>query len=164
MKKCELCDSPAKTYCESDRASLCWDCDARVHGANFLVAKHSRTLLCRVCQSPTPWNGSGPKLSLTVSVCDNCVSGCYDDAESRNDRNDDDNDDDREDNIDEEEDDDDDSDGDCMDEEDEENQVVPWSKPPPTIPTSSRNDIECSKSNRFFTSQASVAFSWRNQY
>ncbi|KAF4386940.1 hypothetical protein F8388_006895 [Cannabis sativa] len=66
-KKCELCDSPAKMYCDSDRASLCWDCDARVHSANFLVAKHMRTLLCRVCQSLTPWSGSGPKLSPTVS-------------------------------------------------------------------------------------------------
>ncbi|KAE7995525.1 hypothetical protein FH972_000309 [Carpinus fangiana] len=36
MKKCELCDSPAKMYCESDQASLCWDCDSQVHGANFL--------------------------------------------------------------------------------------------------------------------------------
>ncbi|PPD78892.1 hypothetical protein GOBAR_DD24175 [Gossypium barbadense] len=61
-------------YCESDQAILCWDCDSRVHGANFLVAKHSRTLLCHLCQSPTPWNGSGPKLGPTVSVCENCVS------------------------------------------------------------------------------------------
>ncbi|EXC11589.1 Putative zinc finger protein CONSTANS-LIKE 11 [Morus notabilis] len=173
MKKCELCDSQAKMYCESDRASLCWDCDARVHGANFLVAKHSRTLLCRVCQSPTPWNGSGPKLSPTVSVCESCVNGCYDN-QSRNDEDQDhedggdDEDAHREDrNIDEEDEDDDNSsdDDDGMDEEDEENQVVPWSNPPPTTPGSSRNE-ECSKHNRFFTSQASVsdsdtAFSWR---
>ncbi|KAK7852193.1 b-box domain protein 31 [Quercus suber] len=70
MKKCELCDSPAKMFCESDQASLCWDCDAQVHGANFLVAKHSRRLLCHVCQSLTPWSGSGPKLLPTVSVYD----------------------------------------------------------------------------------------------
>ncbi|KAF2305045.1 hypothetical protein GH714_001314 [Hevea brasiliensis] len=61
-------------YCESDQANLCWDCDAKVHGANFLVAKHSRTLLCHLCQSFTPWTASGPKLSLTVSVCENCVN------------------------------------------------------------------------------------------
>ncbi|KAL4347120.1 hypothetical protein GQ457_17G024250 [Hibiscus cannabinus] len=37
MKSCELCMSAATTYCESDQASLCWHCDAKVHGANFLV-------------------------------------------------------------------------------------------------------------------------------
>ncbi|EEF37735.1 conserved hypothetical protein [Ricinus communis] len=73
MKKCELCNSLAKMYCESDQASLCWDCDARVHAANFLVAKHSRTLLCHLCQSFTPWTASGPRLRPTVSICDNCV-------------------------------------------------------------------------------------------
>uniref|UniRef100_A0A3Q7F4K8 B box-type domain-containing protein n=1 Tax=Solanum lycopersicum TaxID=4081 RepID=A0A3Q7F4K8_SOLLC len=69
MKKCELCSSIARVYCESDQASLCWDCDARVHTANFLVAKHSRILLCNSCQSLTPWTGSGSKLGPTVSVC-----------------------------------------------------------------------------------------------
>ncbi|KAK4439262.1 hypothetical protein Salat_0261100 [Sesamum alatum] len=73
MKKCELCKKVARMYCDSDRASLCWDCDSRVHTANFLVAKHTRTLLCHACQSPTPWTGSGPKLGPTVSVCDACV-------------------------------------------------------------------------------------------
>ncbi|KAK3032626.1 hypothetical protein RJ639_036586 [Escallonia herrerae] len=58
MKRCELCNSIARMYCESDQASLCWDCDARIHSANFLVAKHLRTLLCHSCQSMTPWTGS----------------------------------------------------------------------------------------------------------
>ncbi|GAB4859497.1 hypothetical protein Ancab_010964 [Ancistrocladus abbreviatus] len=73
-KSCELCKSPAWIYCESDQASLCWDCDFKVHGANFLVARHSRGLLCQVCQSPTPWSASGAKLGPTVSVCDRCVT------------------------------------------------------------------------------------------
>ncbi|PON85812.1 B-box-type zinc finger [Trema orientale] len=173
MKKCELCDSPAKMYCDSDRASLCWDCDARVHGANFLVAKHSRTLLCRVCQALTPWSGSGAKLSPTVSVCHNCVNGCYQN-DTRNQGNDDDNhDDDREDDIEEDEDEDDSNDdgdgGDGMDDEDEENQVVPWSnKPPPPVSRSSTSD-ESSNSNRFFSKQGSFsesdkAFSWKNRF
>nr|GMC78749.1 zinc finger protein CONSTANS-LIKE 2-like [Ipomoea batatas] len=68
MKKCELCKSAARVFCDSDQANLCWDCDARVHSANFLVAKHSRTLLCQACQSQTPWTGSGPKLGPTVSL------------------------------------------------------------------------------------------------
>ncbi|XP_041026375.1 zinc finger protein CONSTANS-LIKE 4-like [Juglans microcarpa x Juglans regia] len=149
MKKCELCDSPANLYCESDQASLCWDCDARVHGANFLVAKHSRTLLCHVCQSSTPWNGSGPKLGATISVCESCVDSNVKN-EAGNEGNDhdhngadgggdsDDDDPDSDDNFEEEEDDDghgDDDQGD-NDEDEEENQVVPWSSTPPP-PTSS---------------------------
>ncbi|XAR55437.1 hypothetical protein NMG60_11035505 [Bertholletia excelsa] len=76
MKRCELCNSTARMFCESDQASLCWDCDAKVHSANFLVAKHIRSLLCHVCQSPTAWNASGAKLGATVSVCSSCVDGC----------------------------------------------------------------------------------------
>lgn len=60
-------------YCQSDNASLCYECDQNVHSANFLVAKHSRTLLCHKCQSPTPWNASGVNLGRTASVCVNCL-------------------------------------------------------------------------------------------
>ncbi|KAL6990920.1 hypothetical protein U1Q18_009042 [Sarracenia purpurea var. burkii] len=73
MKTCELCNSVARMYCGSDRAILCWDCDVKVHAANFLVSKHSRTLLCHACQSPTPWTASGPKLDPMISVCQTCV-------------------------------------------------------------------------------------------
>lgn len=69
---CELCTKPARMYCDSDQARLCWECDERVHCANFLVAKHFRSLLCHVCQSPTPWKASGAKLRPTISVCDAC--------------------------------------------------------------------------------------------
>ncbi|KAJ8543485.1 hypothetical protein K7X08_006008 [Anisodus acutangulus] len=75
MKLCELCKGLARMYCESDNASLCWDCDAKVHSANFLAARHSRSLLCQVCQSPTAWSASGAKVGKTVSVCDRCVDG-----------------------------------------------------------------------------------------
>ncbi|XP_027062005.2 uncharacterized protein [Coffea arabica] len=70
---CELCGKAAKMYCVSDEARLCWDCDEKVHSANFLVAKHSRNLLCHVCQSPTPWKASGTKLGPTISVCQRCL-------------------------------------------------------------------------------------------
>ncbi|KAI6687373.1 hypothetical protein NL676_024201 [Syzygium grande] len=59
-----------------EAASLCWGCDEKVHGANFLVAKHARALLCHVCQSPTPWKASGPRLGPTVSVCERCRRIC----------------------------------------------------------------------------------------
>ncbi|XP_062087386.1 zinc finger protein CONSTANS-LIKE 4-like isoform X2 [Humulus lupulus] len=177
MKKCELCDSPAKMYCDSDRASLCWDCDARVHSANFLVAKHSRTLLCRVCQSLTPWSGSGPKLSPTVSVCQNCVKGCYqndtriqpNDNEEEEGEEDDDDDDDYEDDSEEDTDEDvSNDDGGGRDEDnDEENQVVPWTNnPPPPVPSSSSSSGESSKSNGLFSSreklsESETTFFWK---
>ncbi|XP_021815391.1 zinc finger protein CONSTANS-LIKE 4-like isoform X1 [Prunus avium] len=162
-KKCELCDSVAKMYCESDQASLCWECDIKVHAANFLVAKHSRTLLCHVCQSPTPWTGSGLNLGPTVSVCEKCIHTSN--QEPRNEENDereedDDHDhdhddrDDGENNPEEEDDGSDDDDGDGDD--DEENQVVPWS-PPPVSSSSLSSSEECfsespSKSTTAFSS------------
>ncbi|KAK9077526.1 hypothetical protein SSX86_005863 [Deinandra increscens subsp. villosa] len=73
MKRCELCRQFARIYCQSDNASLCYDCDQNVHSSNFLVAKHSRTLLCHKCQSPTPWTASGLSLGRAASVCVTCV-------------------------------------------------------------------------------------------
>ncbi|XP_044497683.1 zinc finger protein CONSTANS-LIKE 4-like [Mangifera indica] len=169
MKKCELCESPAKMYCESDEASLCWDCDAKVHGANFLVAKHSRTLLCHLCQSPTPWNGSGPKLGPTISACNVCVGdsgrmekgkngeimGNDEDDLDGKDENDDKDEDEDEDENDEEDIDD---MGDENEDDDEENQVVPWSSPPPPPVSSSLTSeivqvISCQKVKRFIRIQ-----------
>lgn len=72
-KACELCGLAARMFCESDQASLCWDCDEKVHSANFLVAKHTRATLCHVCHSPTPWKASGPSIGRTVSVCGGCI-------------------------------------------------------------------------------------------
>ncbi|XP_038703424.1 zinc finger protein CONSTANS-LIKE 2-like [Tripterygium wilfordii] len=136
MKSCELCKSPATNYCESDQASLCWDCDAKVHGANFLVARHSRTLLCHVCQSQTPWKASGARLGNTVSACERCVDGTNEGDEESEAGNDDDFDTEDDDlDQDEEEDDDEDEDGD--------NQVVPWSSsttPPPAASSSSSEE------------------------
>ncbi|KAK1388972.1 B-box zinc finger protein 32 [Heracleum sosnowskyi] len=73
MKICELCKGAARVFCESDQASLCWSCDAKVHSANFLVARHVRSLLCHSCHSPTAWSGSGHKLGRTISICEPCV-------------------------------------------------------------------------------------------
>ncbi|RCV29812.1 hypothetical protein SETIT_6G043200v2, partial [Setaria italica] len=70
---CELCGAAARVYCCADEATLCWGCDAQVHGANFLVARHARTLLCRGCARPTPWRAAGPRLGPTASLCDRCV-------------------------------------------------------------------------------------------
>ncbi|KAK2996374.1 hypothetical protein RJ639_025498 [Escallonia herrerae] len=147
MKRCELCKSPARIYCESDAASLCWGCDAKVHSANFLVARHARTLLCHVCQAPTAWSAAGQKLGRTVSVCERCVcvrggikNGVADEESQGG------NDDgiDADDDYDEEEDEDDDSGESDVDEEEDdgENQVVPWSSttPPPAESSSSSEE------------------------
>ncbi|GAB4846283.1 hypothetical protein Ancab_025283 [Ancistrocladus abbreviatus] len=151
-KGCELCSSQAKLYCESDQASLCWDCDEKVHGANFLVAKHMRTVLCNVCQSQTPWKAAGLKLGQTVSVCDGCVGSRSGDGGVRKLDAHEEKEEIREevaqsravsdvggnesyaldDEFDDEEDDSySDDDYDDCDDEDDENQVVPWTSSPP---------------------------------
>ncbi|KAF5728979.1 hypothetical protein HS088_TW21G01136 [Tripterygium wilfordii] len=76
MSKCKLCDSSAKMYCESYQARLCWDCDAKVHSANFLVAKNPNTLLWHLCHYYTPWVGTGPRRTPIVSLCNSCVNSC----------------------------------------------------------------------------------------
>ncbi|KAJ4850629.1 hypothetical protein Tsubulata_020094 [Turnera subulata] len=147
MKKCELCMLPARTYCESDQASLCWDCDAKVHGANFLVARHSRCLLCHTCQSLTPWTASGSKLGHTVSVCDSCINHPRGEADEDQDSdtestsggdgggNDD-------------------SDDDGNGVEDGENQVVPWTSatPPPPVSMSTSSSSNSNNSSSTNTS------------
>lgn len=138
-------------YCEADHASLCWDCDEKVHGANFLVAKHPRSLLCHVCHSPTPWTGSGPKLTPTVSVCENCFQShrkidLNQEQESEAENEEEEGSDDEDDDVDDESED--------EDEDEEENQVVPWSccsyslaQPPPAA-CSSDSEAEISVSKR----------------
>lgn len=109
---CSLCGKrSARMVCESDQAKLCWDCDHKVHSANFLVEKHLRILLCRLCQSQTPWKACGPYLTPTSSLCHPCSvldHNNHDDDEEESDDH---------------------SDDDVPEEEEEggENQVVPWS-------------------------------------
>ncbi|KAL4333311.1 hypothetical protein GQ457_07G028650 [Hibiscus cannabinus] len=127
MQRCELCNNRGRIYCESDVAILCWECDSRVHGANFLVARHLRTLLCHRCQSLTSRYGWGPMLASTpfALFCGNCIkrSACAEEINST---------------------DDDDHGG------DEENQVVSW---PRMDPVSSYS--ECFNSTHESASQSS---------
>ncbi|KAK9151370.1 hypothetical protein Syun_009679 [Stephania yunnanensis] len=58
-----------KDVLELDQASLYWDYDSKVHCANFLVVKHSTSLLCHSYQS------TGAKLGPTVSVREECMKG-----------------------------------------------------------------------------------------
>ncbi|MCD7455704.1 hypothetical protein HAX54_029180 [Datura stramonium] len=137
MKSCELCNRVGRIYCESDHANLCWDCDLKVHSANFLVAKHSRSLLCHVCQSLTAWCAAGAKIGRTVSVCERCVN---DEGTGREEE--------EEDDVEEEE---------NEDEDDEEEtdlediQVVPWSSTPPPPPSSSSSSDESLNNHEIFS-------------
>jgi hypothetical protein len=146
---CELCGAAARVYCGADEATLCWGCDAQVHGANFLVARHARALLCRGCARPTPWRAAGPRLGPTASLCDRCVrrgpgaagaGGAGADEEMGGGRGGRDEEDDDGEGEDEEE--------DGEEEEGEgENQVVPWTEeaaatPPPVASSTSSSSRE----------------------
>nr|GLL23310.1 B-box zinc finger protein 32-like [Ipomoea trifida] len=70
---CELCKGEAAVCCPSDSAFLCWSCDAKVHQANFLVARHLRFIVCSECKSVTGNRVSGvreaPFSDLAHSSC-----------------------------------------------------------------------------------------------
>ncbi|KAJ0007130.1 hypothetical protein Pint_30539 [Pistacia integerrima] len=72
-KSCELCHQEASLYCDSDSAFLCSTCDARVHEANFLVARHVRQTLCCTCNCLTGNFISGARsLSSLSPICQSC--------------------------------------------------------------------------------------------
>ncbi|XP_009595996.1 B-box zinc finger protein 32 [Nicotiana tomentosiformis] len=74
-KLCELCNDRAALFCTSDSAFLCFHCDAKVHQANFLVARHLRLILCSHCNSPTKNRFSPCSHSLNSSaLCSSCSS------------------------------------------------------------------------------------------
>ncbi|KAJ4964084.1 hypothetical protein NE237_024023 [Protea cynaroides] len=73
QKACELCNGDASLYCASDSAFLCWDCDARVHEANFLVARHVRQTLCSKCKALDGNRMSGVGFRPVYSVCRLCT-------------------------------------------------------------------------------------------
>ncbi|CAD5172254.1 unnamed protein product [Musa acuminata subsp. malaccensis] len=153
VRQCELCDRAARIHCESDQASLCWECDAKVHGANFLVARHSRCLLCRSCQSPTQWRAEGARLGLTVSVCERCAAtasargrkeggGGGEEVEEEQGEGGGREEDEEDEEEEEEEEEDDDDEGEGEEEDEGDNQVVPWSLTPPPVTSSSSSEGE----------------------
>lgn len=128
MKKCDLCQRrPASMYCDSDQASLCFQCDANVHAANFLVARHTRTLLCHACHSHTPWTASGLNLGSAISFCRRCCPAGSKVGDQSSHRGDDGEDGDVEEDGYEDGDEEEEEEEEGADEEDGDNQVVPWS-------------------------------------
>ncbi|CAI0410108.1 unnamed protein product [Linum tenue] len=73
-KICELCAGAPDVYCNSDDAFLCFNCDARVHQANFLVSRHLRLLLCRTCRCLTQNSVFGPRSLPHSAACAACSS------------------------------------------------------------------------------------------
>ncbi|GAB4841878.1 hypothetical protein Ancab_011833 [Ancistrocladus abbreviatus] len=75
----------ASVYCLSDSAYLCWRCDANVHEANFLVARHVRTTLCFRCKDFDGNHFSGVGLRPVRAFCLSCsqenASACADGLE-----------------------------------------------------------------------------------
>ncbi|XP_031478943.1 B-box zinc finger protein 32-like [Nymphaea colorata] len=71
-RNCELCAGEASVFCLPDSAFLCWSCDARVHDANFLVARHLRRPVCSSCQKPAGGAFSGAVVSPLWLFCNSC--------------------------------------------------------------------------------------------
>ncbi|XP_074589990.1 B-box zinc finger protein 20-like [Curcuma longa] len=69
---CDICqEKRGFLFCQDDRAILCKDCDASVHGANRLTMKHNRFLLAGVRLSAVPISSppsTGPETKTAVSV------------------------------------------------------------------------------------------------
>ncbi|KAL6561326.1 Zinc finger protein [Orobanche minor] len=67
---CDFCgERRSKVYCRSDEASLCLSCDRKVHSANALSGRHSRTLLCERCNSQPAFVRC---VEEGKSLCQNC--------------------------------------------------------------------------------------------
>ncbi|CAN6451125.1 unnamed protein product [Victoria cruziana] len=71
-RNCELCGGEASVFCLPDTAFLCWSCDARVHEANFLVARHIRRPVCCSCHKPAGGAFSGAVASPFRLFCNSC--------------------------------------------------------------------------------------------
>ncbi|KAL6553569.1 Zinc finger protein CONSTANS-like [Orobanche gracilis] len=67
---CDFCgERRSKVYCWSDEAGLCLSCDRKVHSANALSRRHSRTLLCERCNSQPAFVRC---VEEGKSLCQNC--------------------------------------------------------------------------------------------
>ncbi|KAF5190549.1 B-box zinc finger protein [Thalictrum thalictroides] len=82
---CELCNGEATLYCVSDLAFLCLNCDARVHQANFLVARHVRRTICCKCKDfdGNSISGVGSRRHIEP-ICPSCLSEVVDSDHNNN--------------------------------------------------------------------------------
>lgn len=83
VRLCELCIAEAAVFCPSDAAFLCWSCDAKVHEANFLVARHVRQSVCSNCKNFTGHGISGVGFHPFPATCPSCPpASAVDDPDS----------------------------------------------------------------------------------
>nr|QTY32144.1 BBX transcription factor [Oxybasis rubra] len=70
-KTCEFCGaSGAVVYCQADAALLCLSCDSKVHSANALFGRHSRSLLCDSCKENPAYVRCMDHLMLLCQECE----------------------------------------------------------------------------------------------
>lgn len=82
IRSCELCNGAAAVCCPSDSAFLCWSCDAKVHDANFLVARHIRNIICSRCKSFTRNRVSGFGVVPFTGNCHSCSAEAADPSDA----------------------------------------------------------------------------------
>lgn len=73
MATCCVCESPAKLWCENDKAFLCAECDHKVHSSNALAARHSRFPICELCKSSACQVYCCQDKAYLCDVCDAAV-------------------------------------------------------------------------------------------
>ncbi|XP_021750713.1 putative zinc finger protein At1g68190 [Chenopodium quinoa] len=77
-KTCEFCGAPGPVvYCQADAALLCLSCDAKVHSANALFGRHSRSLLCDSCKENPASVRCLDHLMLSCQECDLFLHKCF---------------------------------------------------------------------------------------
>ncbi|XP_023872994.1 B-box zinc finger protein 32 [Quercus suber] len=59
IRACERCSEDSSLYCASDSTFLCFRYVAKVHQANFLIARHVRQVLCFKCEAFSDYRISG---------------------------------------------------------------------------------------------------------
>ncbi|KAL3510698.1 hypothetical protein ACH5RR_030099 [Cinchona calisaya] len=70
-KTCEFCSiSRPIVYCKADAALLCLSCDAKVHLANALSNRHSRTLVCEWCRYRPAYVQCSDHQMFMCCICD----------------------------------------------------------------------------------------------
>ncbi|CAL5367491.1 unnamed protein product [Camellia sinensis] len=74
QRVCDTCHSAASAvYCRADSAYLCTTCDARIHTANSVAARHERVRVCEACErAPAAFLCKADAASLCPS-CDDDI-------------------------------------------------------------------------------------------
>ena len=73
-KLCESCQLAKPTvFCQADSAFLCQSCDAEIHGANKVVARHRRERMCVVCEQAPAVASCSPSGAVLCITCNEYI-------------------------------------------------------------------------------------------